>query len=98
MVISCTVNTIARTSCSSLPLPPYLPPRRLPRTHMQLPHARAGSSTSGGWLNEAGVSFFGSGGGDSGTVDLLDAETLEWLPSLRTAMVHEFTACAGTGR
>lgn len=61
-----------------------------------LPHARAGSSTSGGWLAESGVAFFGSGGGDSGSVDLLRAEDLVWLPSLRTKLVHEFTACAGT--
>jgi hypothetical protein len=62
-----------------------------------LPHARAGSSTSGGWLSAPGVSFFGSGGGDSGTVDLLRADGLVWLPSLKTTLVHEFTACAGAG-
>ena len=63
----------------------------------QLPHARAGSSTAGGWLSAVGCAFFGSGGGDSGTVDLLRSRDQVWLPSLKTALVHEFTACAGIG-
>jgi hypothetical protein len=55
---------------------------------------------SGGWAGtqEAGCAFFGSGGGDSGTIDLLHARSMSWLPSLKTALVHEFTACAGWGR
>ena len=64
----------------------------------KLPHMRGGDSTSGGWLPQAGVAFFGSGGGDSGSVDVLRASDMEWLPSLKTELVHEFTACAGTVR
>lgn len=70
----------------------------LSRTRFKLPHHRGGDSTTGGWLPDVGVAFFGSGGGDSGTVDLLRAFDMEWLPSLQTTLVHEFTACAGTGR
>ena len=61
-----------------------------------LPHARAGSSTAAGWLGGAGVSFFGSGGGDSGTVDLLRAVDMTWLPSLKTALVKRPPPCTCT--
>jgi hypothetical protein len=64
----------------------------------KLPHARGGDSTNGGWLEDLGIAFFGSGGGDSGSVDVLRASDMEWLPSLKTTLVHEFTACAGTGK
>lgn len=67
-------------------------------SRFKLPHLRGGDSTTGGWLEDIGVAFFGAGGGDSGTVDLLRASDMEWLPSLNTTLVHEFTACAGTGR
>ena len=67
-------------------------------SEFKLPHIRGGDSTSGGWLPSVGVAFFGSGGGDSGSVDLLRAADMEWLPSPKTTLIHEFTACAGTGK
>merc|ERR1712203_1036444 len=42
--------------------------------------------------------FFGAGGGDSGSIDVLFLQNLSWAPSLRNTLVHEFTACAGIGR
>jgi len=64
-----------------------------------LPHGHAGSSTLGGQLDTAGVSFFSGGAAvnRSGVVDLLQASTRQWLPSLQTQLTHEFTACGGTG-
>lgn len=63
-----------------------------------LPHGRGGDSTTGGWLDQVGLAFFGSGGGDSGSVDVFNPKNNSWAPSLPTSLVHEFTACAGTGQ